>query len=279
MIFDKWNILVVDDEPDVLTVSKLALRDVKVYDLPLHLHMAKSKAEAIELLHGELAIEGINEGSMAVAFIDVVMETEHAGLELCNHIRNDLRNKIAQLYIRTGQPGIAPERRVIDDFDISGYFTKTEMTEQKLYTLVKSGIRQWFSIYYAKIISDQTMALMTAGHSREKILDVLGYSGSGFDDGGLVSAIIFEDEILTFQTKEQSHELRERLSRLEPLFVTPEGHRMVVDGRNIMVYAAPTATTCEYWYVAEGQMVLPEALLELTFNNGIALASLWKNAK
>jgi CheY-like chemotaxis protein len=279
MIFNEWNVLIVDDEPDVLAVTKLALRDVLVYDLPLKLYTAKSKAQAIEVLNDDLAIQGINEGSMAVAFIDVVMETDHAGLELCNYIRNDLRNKVAQLYIRTGQPGIAPERSVIDDFDISGYFTKVETTEQKLYTLVKSGIRQWFSIYYAKIVSDQTMTLINVGHSRDAILEVLGYTGEGFEDGGDVSAIIFEDSILTWQTEDEVKALRASLSQIKPLFVTKEGHSMTVDGKRMMVYAAPTNTTCEYWYVAEGKMVMPESLLELTFNNGIALSSLWKNAK
>ena len=29
-----------------------------------------------------------------------------------------------------------------------------EMTEQKLYTLVKSGVRQWFSNWYARLIAE-----------------------------------------------------------------------------------------------------------------------------
>jgi CheY-like chemotaxis protein len=279
MIFDAWNVLIVDDEPDILAVSKLALRDVLVYDLPLQLYTAKSKAEAIELLNDELAIMNIPEGSMAVALVDVVMETDHAGLELCNYIRNDLRNKVAQLYIRTGQPGIAPERKVIDDFDISGYFTKVEATEQKLYTFVKSGIRQWFSIYYSKIISDQTMRLINAGHSRQGILDVLGYTGDGFDEADLVSGIVFEDVVCSDQSEAAVFALRKHLSEVEPMFVSREGHSLTVEGRRLMVYAAPTDTTVEYWYVSEGKMALPESLLELTYNNGISLASLWKHAK
>ena len=42
MFFNEWNILVVDDEPDVLAVTKLALRDVTVYGLPLKIHTASS---------------------------------------------------------------------------------------------------------------------------------------------------------------------------------------------------------------------------------------------
>ena len=80
---------------------------------------------------------------MAVAFIDVVMETDTAGLELCQFIRETQRNRVTTLYIRTGQPGVAPERSVIDRYDISGYFTKVELTEDKLYSLVKAGARQY----------------------------------------------------------------------------------------------------------------------------------------
>ena len=32
---------------------------------------------------------------------------------------------------------------VLDRYDINGYFTKVEATEDKLYSLVKSGVRQY----------------------------------------------------------------------------------------------------------------------------------------
>jgi hypothetical protein len=38
------------------------------------------------------------------------------------------------IYVRTGQPGLAPERDVIDRYDINGYFSKAETTEDKLYS-------------------------------------------------------------------------------------------------------------------------------------------------
>ena len=80
MFFKEWNILVVDDEPDVLAVTKLALRNVSVYGLPVRIYIAKSKAEAIELLKGPLALQGSAEPNVAVAPVDVVMENDQAGL-------------------------------------------------------------------------------------------------------------------------------------------------------------------------------------------------------
>ena len=140
MFVKHWNVLVVDDEPDVLAVSRLAMRDIEVDGTPIKLHTAASKAEAITLLNTTLATG--SGPSLAVAFIDVVMETDEAGLELCRYIRETLRNSLSQLYIRTGQPGVTPERSVIDRYDINGYFTKAEATEDKLYSLVKAGVRQ-----------------------------------------------------------------------------------------------------------------------------------------
>ena len=35
MFFNEWEVLLVDDEPDVLNVSKLAMQDFEVYGLPL----------------------------------------------------------------------------------------------------------------------------------------------------------------------------------------------------------------------------------------------------
>src|SRR5436305_10567274 len=138
MFLKEWHVLLVDDDPDVLAVSKLAMKNFEVYGVPLHIHTAASKADAIELLKKLTRMDHV---IIAIAFIDVVMETDTAGLELCEYLRDTYPNKVTQLYVRTGQPGVAPERSVIDKYDINGYFTKVEMTEDKLYTLVKSGCR------------------------------------------------------------------------------------------------------------------------------------------
>ncbi len=45
--------------------------------------------------------------------------------------------------MRTGQPGHAPEKEVIDEYDINGYKEKTELTAQKLYTTVISSLRNY----------------------------------------------------------------------------------------------------------------------------------------
>src|SRR5690349_16199608 len=233
MFFNEWNILVVDDEPDVLAVTRLALRDVTVYGLPIKIHTAASKAEAIELLKGPLSFQGSSEPIVAVALVDVVMESDHAGLELCKYIREEAGGHSVQLYIRTGQPGVAPERKVIDDYDISGYFTKVELSEQKLYTLVKSGIRQWFSNWYTRLISNATNTEVAHSTTRSALLSALGFIGEdGVQPGEPVSGMVFEDKLrVSDYSIEQLRALRDSLSALPPTIESPDGHTLTSDAQ------------------------------------------------
>ncbi|MDX1520478.1 MAG: response regulator receiver protein, partial [Anaerolineae bacterium] len=170
MWVNQWEILLVDDEPDVLSVSKLAMRNFEVYGLPLVIHTAESKTEALEWLNNRPDRHAPVSG-LAVAFIDVVMENDSAGLELCQTIREEMGNKLTQLFIRTGQPGIAPERQVIDRYDINGYFTKAEATEDKLYSLVKSGVRQFYWAVLTRLAIPYLNNMLAAGGSQERLIE------------------------------------------------------------------------------------------------------------
>jgi response regulator RpfG family c-di-GMP phosphodiesterase len=133
-----WRVLVVDDEPDIHTLTQLNLRGFSYAGRTLELLHAGSEQEARTLLQQEQDI--------AVALIDVVMETDNAGLQLVEHIRNDLNNRMMRLIIRTGQPGVAPERDVINNYDIDDYKDKTELTAQKLYTTVRTALKAYHDL-------------------------------------------------------------------------------------------------------------------------------------
>src|SRR5688572_6137839 len=278
MFFNEWNILVVDDEPDVLAVTRLALRDVTVYGLPVKIHTAASKAEAIELLKGPLTLQGSSEPIVAVALVDVVMESDRAGLELCEYIRNEASGHSVQLFIRTGQPGIAPERKVIDDYDISGYFTKVELSEQKLYTLVKSGVRQWFTSWYALMTEMSNTNLIMHSNSRKELLESIGWFGEpGPQEGEGVTGFMFDRTMPVSDYPDQIKALHDRLNALEPLIRTSDGHKLAVDDMgNILVKTVKTKTTADYYYVAESPMMMPRLLLQLTFKSGLVFSTLWK---
>lgn len=135
---EKWKILVVDDEEDVHTVTRMVLEDFEFRDKVLEFFHAYSGEEAIELLE--------EHPDTAVVLLDVVMETEHAGLDAVKRIRNELSNRFVRIILRTGQPGQAPEKEVVVDYDINDYKAKTELTAQKLYTSLISALRSYTDI-------------------------------------------------------------------------------------------------------------------------------------
>lgn len=136
---DPWHILVVDDEPSVHDITRLTLARLEVFDQPIKLHSAFSGAEAKDMLKN-------SDVDFCMAFIDVVMETQHSGLELVDWIRNDLENTAIRLILRTGQAGTAPESEVIRQYDINDYRSKTELTAQSLSTCVFNAVRGYRDI-------------------------------------------------------------------------------------------------------------------------------------
>ena len=171
VISKHWNILLVDDEPDILAVSRLALKRMTCYGLPLKLHECASKKEAVDFFDNNPEANFI-----AAAIIDVVMESDHAGLDLCKHIREGLRNYTTPIIIRTGQPGRAPEREVVDRYEITGYVAKVEATDLRLYSLLKCCVRQYFVAFNHSSISTALLMLAHATQSRSTFLAALKFA-------------------------------------------------------------------------------------------------------
>ncbi|MEK8018660.1 MAG: response regulator [Candidatus Parabeggiatoa sp.] len=130
-----WKVLIVDDESDIHEMTQLGLKDFQFADRSLQIFQAMSGTEAREILRVE--------PNIAVALIDVVMETDDAGLQLVDFIRNQLKYALIRLIIRTGQPGMAPEREVIERYDIDDYKSKTELRADKLYTTMRVAIKSY----------------------------------------------------------------------------------------------------------------------------------------
>ena len=130
-----WNILIVDDEPHVHTVTDLVLRDIVFENKNLKFFNAYSAEEAKKILQENKEI--------SLALIDVVMEKEDAGLELVKYIRETLNEKKLRIILRTGQPGFAPETEVIINYDINDYKEKVELSAQKMVTSVIVALRNY----------------------------------------------------------------------------------------------------------------------------------------
>jgi signal transduction histidine kinase len=138
-----WLVLVVDDDHDVHQITQLALRTFRFEGRSLELHSAYSGEEARKALSS-------GEQKYAAVLLDVVMESDDAGLKLVNFIRNELKDHDVRIIIRTGQPGLAPADRVYLEYDINDYVAKTELTANKLALSVLGALRSYRDIVAAQ---------------------------------------------------------------------------------------------------------------------------------
>ncbi|HLH32593.1 MAG TPA: response regulator receiver protein [Terriglobia bacterium] len=284
MFFKEWEVLIVDDEPDIIQVSRLAMRHFEVYGLPLRLHTAKSKAEALQIFKNSPSLQP----AIAVAFIDVVMETDTAGLDLCQALREEHGNRVTQLFIRTGQPGTAPERTVLDRYDINGYFTKVEATEDKLYSLVKSGVRQYLWNVVALGTSLILNNAIAAGESKAAIFETALKTFRGFhfigdapaDTRSIQAGIFVGDQILGMRGLEpaEAQSLLKRLNSLEGKKLSSEGDSYVQDGKTLMI-KVPVGPPGGIAFVANTTFAPPESVVILYHRVLRGLAMLLQRAK
>ncbi len=148
-----WRILIVDDDRQVHSVTRLVLADMAYQGRPVAFTSVYSGAEAMTVLS--------EQPDIAVVFLDVVMETDDAGLRVARYIRETLNNQAIRIILRTGQPGHAPERQIIDQYEINDYKAKGELTADKLYTTAATALRSYRYI----------TALETSRRGLEKIID------------------------------------------------------------------------------------------------------------
>jgi len=130
-----WKIMIIDDDPFVHDITTRVLENFIFDNRGLVFLNAYSSRQALELL-------GKNQDT-ALLLVDVVMETDNAGLDLVHHVRTIMNNHLIQIAIRTGQPGQAPESQVVSHYQVDTYNSKTEMTAQKLISLVTISLRTY----------------------------------------------------------------------------------------------------------------------------------------
>lgn len=149
-------LLVVDDDEAVLQVTRLVLSRFRYKDRPLEILEASSAAGAMSILAARTDI--------AVILLDVVMESDDAGLRLVEHIREVLNNHYIRILLRTGQAGYAPERQVIQDYDINDYLMKSDATQSRLFLSLTAAIRSYGDILRAEELARH---IAEAEHQRQ----------------------------------------------------------------------------------------------------------------
>ena len=170
-VHKEWNVLIVDDDEEIHTVTKLALADLIISERKLHFIHAYSGEQAKQILKE-------NGRDIAIILLDVVMESDDAGFLVVQYMREELGLSEPRIILRTGQPGYAPEEFVIRNYDINDYKTKTELTRSKLLTTVYASLRSYQQIL---TINQSRLGLQKIVASAANLLEE--HSVKGFCEG------------------------------------------------------------------------------------------------
>lgn len=149
-----WKVLIVDDDVDVHVVTKFSLSNAVFMGRRLSFLHAYSGEEAMQMLR--------QHDDIALALLDVIMETTDAGLRVATRIRDELHNELVRIVLRTGQPGQALEHGIILDYDINDFWCKTDLTTRKLFTTVIASLRGYHSLSEAQHRVDAVQARLAA---------------------------------------------------------------------------------------------------------------------
>lgn len=183
-----WTVLSVEDDDIYQKTLKLCVNGLKVQGKNVEVLTANSAIHASAILSSREDI--------TVILLDVVMESDDAGLRLVDTIRNIIGNHRVRIILLTGQPSMAPHEDIMKRYDIDEYWVKTEVSEEQLRASITSNIRTWRSLtelYNAKrglqMLVDASRVITSKRDIHSFTQTVLGEIGKVIgvpSDGGIV---------------------------------------------------------------------------------------------
>lgn len=127
------KVLIVDDQEDILLITRMSLRRLQWNNHALDLHFASSGAESIAFIK--------NNPDTRVVIMDIMMENDRAGLDAIEVI-HALHPQI-QLMVQTAQAGLFSEQEVIRNYPIINYLTKSVDGGQRLGSSVLLALKNY----------------------------------------------------------------------------------------------------------------------------------------
>ncbi len=131
----RWTVLLVDDDPSILALTSLVIGRETLDGVGVEILKASSAAEARRLMTARTDI--------AVAVIDVIMETESAGLDLVQWLAESPAHAATRRVLHTGQPGEGREEQVSRAADIHDYWAKGTLRAPELRRRLLFQLRQY----------------------------------------------------------------------------------------------------------------------------------------
>ncbi len=188
-----YKIIISDDDEEVHRMTKLVLKGFQMDGTGLEFLDAYSEKETVVLLDAN--------PDTAVILLDVVMEDNESGLRVVKYMRDVMKNNLTRIILRTGQPGIAPEERIIVDYEIDDYKSKAELTVQKLISTMYVCLRAHKNIKALDRHKEGLHRVINASHDLFKY-----HSFTEFLNGMLQQVIaLYDVEVSSFYVRDDKY--------------------------------------------------------------------------
>ncbi len=130
-----WEILLVDDNAKLHNIVEKSFDEIFIQNKKVKMLHAHNAQEAKKLIE--------KNSDIAIAFIDIAMQTPEAGLKLVNYIRDTLHNTSMRIIIIDSDNSSIPINDILDHYDINDYKERKCITSQRLFTTIRTAIKQY----------------------------------------------------------------------------------------------------------------------------------------
>jgi EAL domain-containing protein (putative c-di-GMP-specific phosphodiesterase class I)/GGDEF domain-containing protein len=191
------KVLSVEDDPDYQAALMNGLSALNYDGKQVTFLTASSASEAATVIAANPDI--------SVIFLDVVMETDAAGLRLISTIRDVIGNDLVRIVLLTGQPGMAPVDDLIGQYDIDDYWCKSDLTQAHLQTIVLSNLRTWEHLSDMKEARHGMQLLLASSQRIASKSDITEYTHSVLAEICLILKMSSSGGIVCFFHPEEEH--------------------------------------------------------------------------
>jgi len=289
MLSTGTSILVVEYQPQIIDITRLAAMSFRIDEQPVIIHRASNTREAATLLRTKLRTrQGISQ--ITVALIALDLDTPGAGLELCRVIREELHIREMQIYLRLDNLQSVPERSLFDRYTIGGYYTSAEIAEDKLYSLLKTGVYYSRTLMRVRVFMQLAQALVikrTKDGIRKVFSDpipALEEDNTGMPHGRTDPrvAFLFDGEVVAKHRSLRDEDILVRWRSLQqkPGTVLSEtGDKYTQEGEYFMVHVEARADCAGFSYLCPLTGDPPDSFVADFYPFARLAATLWKYAE
>ncbi len=191
-----WKVLSVEDDTGYQSALLNGLQSLDYGTKNVEFLTANSAQEAGSVL--------AQNPDIGVILLDVVMETDDAGLRLVQSIRESIGNHLVRIVLLTGQPGMMPLDDLMASYDIDDYWNKSDLTHDHLQTIVISNLRTWEHLTVIQKARQGMQLLIESSQRISSKMDLRSYTQAilqelvklfEFEKGGVVCMAHQHEEI------------------------------------------------------------------------------------